>query len=251
MRAGQAIMEVYSSDFQVHRKEDYSPVTEADQQAERLILEDLARLAPDVPVVAEESAEAGHIPDISNGCFFLVDPLDGTKEFIGRGKSFTVNIALIEDQRPQLGVVLAPATGDLYWGVAADGAWLLRGAFDPQDPPVSLRVRNADPDNLAIVASRSHLTPQTEAILKKYPNAKQVNIGSSLKFCLVAEGRADLYPRMGPTMEWDTAAGHAVLKAAGGSVMTPEGNEFLYAKPGFRNGFFIAKGDPALEIPTR
>jgi len=251
LRAGRAIMEVFDSDFDVRRKDDYSPVTEADEKAERLILEDLARLAPGVPVVAEESVEAGRVPDISGGQFFLVDPLDGTKEFIGRGTSFTVNIGLIEDRQPRLGVVLAPATGDLYWGIVDEGAWLLRNAYAAQEEAQPLQVRQATPDDLAIVASRSHLNPATEAILAQYPKARQVNIGSSLKFCLVAEGRADLYPRMGPTMEWDTAAGHAVLSAAGGSVTTPDGGEFLYAKPDFRNGHFIAKGDPRLAIPAR
>jgi 3'(2'), 5'-bisphosphate nucleotidase len=248
-RAGGAIMAVYATDFAVRNKLDASPVTVADEAAEKIILADLAMIAPGVPVVAEESVAAGRVPDIAAsgrpGRFFLVDPLDGTKEFVGRRDEFTVNIALIEDSQPVLGVVFAPARRELYWGdVRAGRAGHLGADPDGTMPSLGseLKARVAPEGGRVAVASRSHRSPETDAFLSNYPVAEFRSIGSSLKFCLVAAGEADLYPRMGPTMEWDTAAGHAVLVAAGGRVTTPEGLPFLYGKPGFRNGNFIAAG---------
>jgi 3'(2'), 5'-bisphosphate nucleotidase len=242
--AGRAALEIYRSDFTVSQKADQSPVTAADHAAEKIILGHLARLAPAVPVVAEEAAAAGSVPQVG-GEFFLVDPLDGTKEFIHRRGEFTVNIALIRQRMPALGVVYAPVSGALYAGnVPAARAFRCAHPADaaapgPREP---LRVRPVPAEGITAVVSRSHSTPETEAYLRHYAVSERVSIGSSLKFCLVAAGEADLYPRLGPTMEWDTAAGHAVLAAAGGRVLAPGGEPLAYGKPGFRNSFFIASG---------
>jgi 3'(2'), 5'-bisphosphate nucleotidase len=243
-RAGGAIMSVYATDFAVRDKPDASPVTVADEAAERIILQDLAQVAPGVPVVAEEAVAAGKVPVIADR-FFLVDPLDGTREFVSRRDEFTVNVALIESGEPVLGVVFAPARHELYWGDARAGQ---AGHIDA-DPdgtmPSSgnaIRARVSPAQGLTAVASRSHRTPETDAFLSNYSIAEFRPIGSSLKFCIVAAGEADLYARLGPTMEWDTAAGHAVLVAAGGSVTDLDGAPFRYGKPGFRNGNFLARG---------
>lgn len=246
-RAGGAIMSVYAQGFAVRDKADASPVTLADEAAEKIILADLAELAPEIPVVAEESVAAGRIPAVAER-FFLVDPLDGTKEFIGHRDEFTVNIALIEQGEPVLGVVLAPARRELYWGdVRARRAGQIDADPDGTMPHLGTAIRaRAVPDqNLVAVASRSHRSPETDAFLAQYHVAEFRSIGSSLKFCLLAAGQADLYPRLGPTMEWDTAAGQAVLVAAGGRVTTLEGEPFRYGKPGFRNGHFVAWGRQA------
>ncbi len=242
--AGRAALEIYRAGFTVTQKADQSPVTAADHASERIILEHLARLAPAIPVVAEEAFAAGSIPAV-RAEFFLVDPLDGTKEFIHRRGDFTVNIALIRAGRPALGVVYAPVGGVLYAGnVVAGRAFRCSHPADrsvpgPREP---IRVRPVPAAGLTAVVSRSHSTPQTEDYLQHYRIHERVSVGSSLKFCLVAAGEADLYPRLGPTMEWDTAAGHAVLAAAGGQVLAPGGQPLVYGKPGFRNSFFIASG---------
>lgn len=242
--AGRATLEVYRTAFTVTEKADQSPVTAADHASEKIILEHLARLAPTVPVIAEEAAAAGFMPRVGEE-FFLVDPLDGTQEFIHRRGEFTVNIALIRRSMPALGVVYAPTSGVLYAGdVTAARAFRCSHPADaatpgPREP---LRVRPVPPAGITAVVSRSHSTPQTEAYLRHYTVTERVSVGSSLKFCLVAAGEADLYPRLGPTMEWDTAAGHAVLAAAGGKVLAPDGAPLAYGKPGFRNSFFIASG---------
>ncbi len=242
--AGRAAHAVYESEFAVEHKADQSPVTEADRASEAIILEHLARLAPDIPVVAEESAAAGRIPEVGEA-FFLVDPLDGTKEFIHRRGEFTVNIALIRHRRPVLGVVYSPVGAMLYAGDAAEAAAFRcrhpTGEASP-GPRESLHVRPVPAEGITAVVSRSHSTPETETYLRRYTVRHRVSVGSSLKFCLVAAGEADLYPRLGPTMEWDTAAGHAVLAAAGGRVLAPGGGPLLYGKPQFRNPFFIAGG---------
>lgn len=242
--AGAAIMAIYDSDFAVEMKQDASPVTAADAAGEAVILEALAKLAPDIPVVAEEEAAAGRIPD-TDGLFFLVDPLDGTKEFISRNGDFTVNIALIEDHAPSLGVVFAPVEGRLFLGdVRAGGAWSAAvdplGAIGGWEP---LAVRSAPAGGLAAVASRSHNSPATEAYLDQFDIASRVSRGSSLKICMVASGEADLYPRLAPTMEWDIAAGDAVLRAAGGTLSAPDGTPMAYGKPRFFNPGFVAAGD--------
>jgi 3'(2'), 5'-bisphosphate nucleotidase len=236
-RAGALILEHYREGVAVRAKADASPVTVADEAAEALILEGLAGLTPEVPVVAEETVAAGHVPELGDGRFWLVDPLDGTKEFLSRNGEFTVNIALIEGREPVLGAVFAPALGKVWWGARGAGA-MLRDAAGER--PIAARPRPAS--GIVAVASRSHSDPQTEAFLDQMGVAERISAGSSLKFCLVAEGRADVYPRFGPTMEWDTAAGHAVLRAAGGQVTTRDGAPFTYRKPGFRNPEFIARG---------
>jgi 3'(2'), 5'-bisphosphate nucleotidase len=195
-------------------------------------------------VVAEEAVAAGKVPVIADR-FFLVDPLDGTREFVGRRDEFTVNIALIENGEPVLGVVFAPARRELFWGDVRGGrAGRIDADPDGTMPSMgnAIQARLPPPGSLVAVASRSHRTPETDSFLADYPVTEFRSIGSSLKFCLVASGDADLYPRLGPTMEWDTAAGQAVLVAAGGRVTTLDGAPFRYGKPGFRNGNFLARG---------
>jgi 3'(2'), 5'-bisphosphate nucleotidase len=243
-RAGAAIMAVYATDFAVRDKADASPVTLADEAAEKILLADLAQIAPGIPVVAEEAVAAGHVPVVAER-FFLVDPLDGTREFVSHRDEFTVNIALIEAGEPVLGVVFAPARRELYWGdVRAGKAGTIDADPDGTMPSLgmSIAARAVPARGLVAVASRSHRTPETDAFLTNYSIAEFRSIGSSLKFCLVAAGQADIYPRIGTTMEWDTAAGHAVLVAAGGRVTGLNGEPFRYGKPGFKNGNFVAWG---------
>ena len=236
-RAGDEIMAVYATDFGVRGKSDASPVTEADERAEALIVPALQALAPEVPVVAEEAVAAGRVPEVGRR-FWLVDPLDGTKEFISRNGEFTVNIALVEDGAPRLGVVLAPALGRLFAGVVGQGAWV-----EEDGQRRAIAVRKPPAEGLTVVASRSHGDAAAlEAFLAGRRVARQVSAGSSLKLCLVAAGEADCYPRLGRTMEWDIAAGHAVLAAAGGRVGTVAGEPLRYGKPGFDNPHFVAWG---------
>jgi 3'(2'), 5'-bisphosphate nucleotidase len=244
VEAGRAAHEIYRSGFDVQHKADHSPVTAADHAAEAIILERLAHAAPAVPIVAEEEVAAGRLPAIGNE-FFLVDPLDGTKEFVQKRGEFTVNIALIRGGSPVLGVVYAPVNSTLYIGnVAAGSALRSHQRTDSKETALRepIRVRAVPPSGVTVVISRSHATPETESYLANYAVAERVSVGSSLKFCLVAAGAADLYPRLGPTMEWDTAAGQAVLVASGGSVLAPDGAPLRYGKPGLRNSFFIASG---------
>jgi len=234
--AGDVILDIYRTDFEVRGKDDASPVTEADEKAEALILPALDALLPGVPVVAEEAVAAGHIPEVSER-FWLVDPLDGTKEFISRNGEFTVNIALIEHGRPVLGVVLAPALDRLFGGAVGAGAWIEEAGVRR---PISVRIPPAE--GVTVVASRSHGDASAlDAFLAPYKVAELRSAGSSLKICLVAAGEADLYPRLGRTMEWDIAAGHAVLAAAGGDLTVIDGAPLNYGKPGFDNPHFVAK----------
>lgn len=235
-RAGLEILSVYHGDFEVRSKRDASPVTEADERSERLILERLAEVAPGTPVIAEESVEAGRIPEIAGRPFLLVDPLDGTKEFVSRNGEFTVNIALIEDGSPVLGVVHLPVLGETYWRNDAGEAWRER---DGARARIHCR---APRDGLVAVASRSHSNPETDEYLSRFPIKERISAGSSLKLCRIAEGVADIYPRIGRTMEWDIAAGHAVLTAAGGRVLTLDDAPLRYGKPGFENPPFVARG---------
>jgi 3'(2'), 5'-bisphosphate nucleotidase len=237
-RAGAVILEHYQGDVAVRAKADASPVTAADEAAEAVILRRLAELTPDIPVVAEETVASGHVPDVDDRPFWLVDPLDGTKEFLSRNGEFTVNIALIEERLPILGVVLAPARARAWWGARGKGASMR----DPEGKTRTIAARQAPAGRLVAIASRSHRDAETQAFLDQAGVAECISAGSSLKFCLVAEGQADLYPRFGRTMEWDVAAGHAVLAAAGGQVTTKDGAPFLYRKPGFENPPFIARG---------
>ena len=237
--AGDATMEIYNSDFEIYSKKDESPVTEADRKAEAIITPVLEKLAPEVPVVAEEAFSAGISPDIEGKMFWLVDPVDGTKQFISKKDEFTVNIALIDENRtPIFGVVHAPALDRMFWGSKEYGAFVREANGEVK--PISVREEPAE--GIVAVVSRSHKTPEVDEYLKNFTVAEEVSSGSSIKFCQVAEGIADVYPRFGPTMEWDTGAGHAVVLGAGGTVKTPEGEDFRYAKDGFKNGYFIAKG---------
>ncbi len=238
VEAGAAILEIYNSDFAVENKADASPVTEADRRAEAFILQALTEdVRTPYPIVAEEAVAAGRIPDVSDTPFWLVDPLDGTKQFVNRRGEFTVNIALIENALPIMGVVHAPAVGDTYWA-SPYGAFLEKagGTSEP------IESRTAPAEGVVAVVSRSHRTPETDDFLKDYTIAEEITSGSSIKFCLVAAGRADLYPRMGRTMEWDTAAGHAVVRFAGGSVENLDGTDLTYGKPNFENPHFVVKG---------
>ncbi|MGF7007475.1 3'(2'),5'-bisphosphate nucleotidase CysQ [Aminobacter sp. BE322] len=253
LEAGRSVMEVFHSDIAVTDKPDASPVTQADRAAERVILEGLRAAFPDVPCVAEEEIAAGVVPPSLGRAFFLVDPLDGTKEFVRRHTDFTVNIALVRDGAPEIGVVYAPCTGRFFAGRPGRAE-----AFEARDgKAVSQRRRihvREGREPLTIVASRSHRTPETEAFIRKVSAAEIVSVGSSLKFCLVAAGEADIYPRFGRTMEWDTAAGDAVLRAAGGTTHTLDGAPLVYGKRNqkddadFANPHFVSSGrivDPA------
>lgn len=237
--AGALIMRHYAGDSERRHKADQSPVTAADEEAEILILDGLRAAAPGTPVIAEESAAAGKLPDIAGGFFFLVDPLDGTKEFLNKNGEFTVNIALIERGMPTAGVVFAPAVGRLFWGSSA-------GAFEETHGRTrQIQTRAAPKEGMIAIASRSHRDRLTDEYLAHYPIANLIAAGSSLKFCVIAAGEADLYPRHGPTMEWDTAAGDAVLRAAGGRVTRLDGKTPLTygnAREKFQNPSFVAWG---------
>ena len=232
--AGEAILELVRRGFDVEHKDDLSPVTEADRAAELIILAALAKAAPNVPVIAEEEVAAGRIPAFDD-CYFLVDPLDGTKEFIRGGDDYTVNIGLISGSGPVLGAVFAPARGQLHAGIVGEGAWLQNS-----DGRRAIRARERG-DSLTAVASKSHFNqPTADYLAEAVGECDYVGIGSSLKFCIVAEGEADIYPRLSPTSEWDTAAGHAVLLAAGGQVDGPDGQPLRYGKRAFINRGFVA-----------
>jgi 3'(2'), 5'-bisphosphate nucleotidase len=238
-QAGDVVMTVYAAPIEVESKTDHSPVTRADRQAEAVILAGLALLAPDIPVVAEEAVADGQVPDVGQ-TFWLVDPLDGTREFVSRNGEFTVNIALIHDGVPILGLVLAPALGSLFVGGPQLGAWMESGGARQ-----AIRVRNVPEDGLTVVASRSHGdVAALEAFLAGRRVAAMSSVGSSMKLCQVARGGADVYPRLGRTMEWDIAAGHAVLLGAGGAVLTLDHRPLVYGKPGFENPHFVAWGHP-------
>lgn len=246
-QAGEIVLRHYADlTIETRRKADRSPVTEADEETERFILAKLAGFAPGAPVIAEEEVAAGRKQALAHR-FFLVDPLDGTKEFLNRNGEFTVNIAEIEGGAPLRGVVYAPAKHRLFIGEVSTGAFEI--ATRPGERPsfAQLRpisARKPPKEGLIAVASRSHRDTKTEEYLAHYAVKDFITAGSSLKFCLVAAGEADIYPRHGTTMEWDTAAGHAVLAAAGGSVKTLDGKPLLYGKPDFTNPFFVARGLP-------
>jgi len=238
--AGAVIMEIYNTDFEVRGKEDNSPVTEADEKGEEIIIAGLRKLAPDIPIVAEEAVAAGEIPDISNSAqFWLVDPLDGTKEFVNRNGEFTVNIALIRDGVPVIGVVYTPAKNWLFLAAGPGQATLEENG----GAAIPIQTRNASGDNMVAMVSRSHKSPETEAYLAEHNVKNSKDAGSSLKFCVLARGQADIYPRLGRTMEWDIAAGHAVLASAGGRVTKIDGTPMTYGKPNFENPHFVAWGN--------
>ncbi|WJS01502.1 3'(2'),5'-bisphosphate nucleotidase CysQ [Roseibium aggregatum] len=255
LRAGEEILKIYAEPFEVENKVDGSPVTKADAAAEEIILAGLAEKFPDIPVVAEEAVEAGKLP-AAGARYFLVDPLDGTKEFLKKNGEFTVNIALIEDGRPVFGVVSAPALEEIYWGgeirengkteTRAFKGTIANGGISDVAP---ISVRTPPVDGISVLASRSHLSEETSALISRLSVAEQLNVGSSLKLCWVAAGRADFYPRLAPTMQWDIAAGDAVVRAAGGAVvLASTGEDFVYRVPenarkdDLRNPFFLAAG---------
>jgi 3'(2'), 5'-bisphosphate nucleotidase len=244
--AGVAIMRVYQGAFSVQHKADDSPLTQADLESQRVILAALAKLTPAIPVLSEESAQQPWRERQHWTSLWVVDPLDGTREFVKRNGEFTVNIALVVDHEPVLGVVYAPARGLLYWGAAGSGAFS-RHRGDEQRP---LHVASPQ-DPLRVVGSRSHISPQTASYLDRLAPHVMTGVGSSLKFCLLAEGKADLYPRFGPTSEWDTAAGQAVLEAAGGHVTRLDGRRLRYnCRESVINGDFVAFSHPSV-LSTR
>ena len=235
--AGRVIMDIYQSDLSTETKADGSPVTKADHAAETILLAEIATLAPSIQVISEENVVSHNLPASQE--FFLVDPLDGTKEFIqaeGDG-AFTVNVGLIKNAEPVMGIVFAPALDRLFFGSLGNGAFEISGGICRQ-----IRVRMPPAEGPVAVASASHRDAQTNQWLEKRGITNSIAIGSSLKFCLIASGEADLYPRYGPTMEWDTAAGDAVLRAAGGRVTAEDGKPFPYGKAGYRNQPFFAAG---------
>lgn len=241
IEAGACVMAHRAAGVQAEEKSDLSPVTAADREAEAILLAALSREAPGIPVIAEEEAAAGRLPNVEKQ-FFLVDPLDGTKEFVKGGTDFTVNVALIEHGQPVAGIVYAPAQDTLWWG-EVPRRLAMRAVIEDgkvtQKRPIGVRPCGGRPK---AVASKSHAVPATEAFLTACGSEERVSIGSSLKFVLVAEGAADLYPRPSPTMEWDTAAGHAILLAAGGRVFDLDGHPLAYGKPNFFNPGFVATG---------
>ena len=237
--AGDAVLEVYGSNFQVDIKDDLSPVTAADERAERIITRALATLTPTIPIVAEEAWAAGHAVAAAPR-FWLVDPLDGTREFVNRNGEFTVNVALVDQGRPVVGLVLLPVSGLLYGGVTGVGSWV-----EENGTRRVIRCRRAPAQGVTVLASRSH---GDEAAMRDYLADMRISeivfAGSSLKLCLLADGIGDVYPRFGRTMEWDIAAGQAVLEGAGGRVVCLDGSPLRYGKPGFENPDFVAWGAP-------
>jgi 3'(2'), 5'-bisphosphate nucleotidase len=240
--AGEKIMSFYREGFTVAVKEDASPLTSADTAAHEFLAGSLASVLPGVPIVSEESRDRISRKPINSETFWLVDPLDGTKEFVKRTNEFTVNIALLQAGRPVLGVVHAPALDLTYSSLLNVGAWRQTGS----ENPVPITTRRAIPP-LSIVASKDHAGPLVEKMLSRLSGATRQSMGSSLKFCLIAEGKADVYLRDQPTMEWDTAAAHCVVEAAGGRVCTLDGETLRYEKPDLKNPAFITLGDPQLD----
>jgi 3'(2'), 5'-bisphosphate nucleotidase len=242
-RAGAAIMGFYRRNAAVSFKSDASPLTEADSASHDFLAKNLPGLLAGVPVVSEESQESRDFVRDGAGRFWLVDPLDGTKEFLKGTNEFTVNIALIEEGRPVLGVVHAPALDLTYFAASNFGAWRRQAA----QAPVPIASRRADPARLTVVASKDHAGPLVQAMLARLGQATLQSLGSSLKFCLVAEGRADIYLRDLPTMEWDTGAAQCVVEAAGGSVRTLDGCPLGYGKPDLKNPALLTLGDALLD----
>ena len=239
IKAGEAIMEYYKTDHEADYKDDNSPVTAADRAAHEIIMQGLKEKYGDIPCISEE----GYIPPYNErkewNSFWLVDPLDGTKEFIGRRGDFTVNIALINGDSPEIGVIYVPAKGLLYYATKDGGAWKAEGTGDASR--ISVR-KTTSSDGLIVVGSRLHSSKEEEQFVSKFKVKEKKSYGSSLKFCAVAEGAADIYPRFNPTMEWDTAAGQCIVEIAGGTVVDTSGRRLIYNKPSLKNGNFIVQG---------
>lgn len=236
LAGGKEAMRHYGQLEEVMTKDDNSPLTAADLAVDKIIVQGLKKAFPDIPIVTEERA-GSHDTDHQSGRFFLVDPIDGTKEFIKKSGEFTINIALIENGIPVAGIVYAPAIDRLFWGAKGLGAFEENSNGEKK----TLSTRDTDNSALIVVASRSHLDPTTEAFIAKNNVASVKSAGSSLKFCLIAAGEADIYPRFGPTMEWDIAAGQAVLSAAGGVVHKIDGSPIQFGQKQYRSPFFIAR----------
>ncbi len=253
LAAGRIEMHHFAAGVAVETKADTTPVTVADHEAEAVLIEGLDKVAPGIPVIAEEAVAAGRVPKIEDA-FFLVDPLDGTRAFIKRSPEFTINVGLVEGNRPVFGIIYAPALDELFVTLAPDEAMEVRITPDAKAARLDdlslkrLHTRQPDAGALVAFASRSHAAQSTEAFLARLPIAETRKASSSLKFCLIAKGEADLYARLGQTSEWDTAAGHAILAAAGGCVTTLEGDPLLYGKSsgGFANPHFVAWGRKCL-----
>jgi 3'(2'),5'-bisphosphate nucleotidase len=247
LQAGAIEMHYYREGCAIETKGDQSVVTVADREAEAVLIAAIEAAAPGVPIIAEEAVAAGRVPAIGD-LFFLVDPLDGTREFVEQRGEFTVNIALIENGNPVFGIVYGPATEELYITTGLDTAAMTRIPPTATSVAISdlspIRTRVPDPAGLVAMASRSHSNPETETFLARFRVAARTSVGSSLKFCAIARGAADLYPRLSPTMEWDTAAGHAILRAAGGAVTTLDGRPLRYGNlaNSLRNPHFVAWG---------
>ena len=243
-RAAQAIRD-WAGNAPVRSKADGSPVTAADQAAEDVICEGLVSFAPHVPIISEEQAASERPPLSAEAVYFLVDPLDGTREFIAGRDDYTVNIALLQGGAPILGIIVAPALGLTWRGIVGRGADRIAAADGKSAAPQPIRTRPRSPQELVALASRSHLDGRTAAYLDGLPQAKIVQCGSSIKFCRIAEGAADLYPRFAPTHDWDIAAGHAILKAAGGAVTAHDGSPLVYGSADLLIPAFLASGTPA------
>ena len=245
--AGHAIMDIYRQGIEVTLKADDSPLTQADLASHAIILQKLRQLTPTVPCLSEEAADIDFATRSSWREYWLIDPLDGTKEFIKRNGEFTVNIALVRDHEPLLGVVHIPVSGETYYGGQGLGAWRIaeNGSVN------AIRVRKPSADPLVVVGSRSHANPQLEQYLQQLGSHELISMGSSLKFCVVAEGKADFYPRLGPTSEWDTAAAHAVVLAAGGKVLQLNGQPLRYnLKESLLNPEFLVIADAARDYAS-
>jgi len=241
-RAGEAILEWYEGDMGITQKADESPLTKADLASHDVIEAALTELWPDIPVLSEESADIPWETRRNWQQYWLVDPLDGTKEFINRNGEFTVNIALISDHQPVMGVVYVPVTDVCYFGASGVGAWRQEGT----SPATVIGIRQPAAEPAVIVGSRSHANPELASQLDQLGSHELISMGSSLKFCRVAEGLADFYPRLGPTCEWDTGAAQAVVEAAGGQVVKIDGSPLAYnTKEVYLNPFFFVTGDPA------
>jgi 3'(2'), 5'-bisphosphate nucleotidase len=248
IEAGKAVLEHYGSDSPIERKADNSPLTLADKDSDLLITRALAELTPDIPIVSEESADSESVRREAGDWLWLVDPLDGTKEFVKQTGEFTVNIGLIHRSRPVLGVIHVPVSGTDYFGIQSTettAAWVQYRGEDTK----TIKTRQANLDQLTIVASRDHAGPVVEAFLEGLAGAEVTSMGSSLKFCLVAEGKADFYPRVVPTMQWDTAAAQAIVEAAGGRITQLDGRPLEYHADQLRNPSILTFGDKLIDWP--
>ncbi len=246
-RAGKAILDVYQQDFSVSHKKDNSPLTQADLASHTIICDALAALTPDIPLLSEESTEIDFSTRSGWTQYWLIDPLDGTREFVNRNDEFTVNIALISNHAPVFGVVYVPVTGVTYTGIENQGA----SRQEPGQAPMRIHVRQPCADPIIVIGSRSHANPKLLHHLAAIGDYEMVSMGSSLKFCLLAEGKADFYPRLGPTSEWDTAAAHAVVNAAGGKIITLDGEPLQYnRKESLLNPEFLVIADDSRDWLT-